>query len=86
MAVFPANRPQRRPTGNRRRGGAFTELKPLTREFTQGEHTMPTTKMILALLAFGALVACETVQGAGRDLSAAGQTITAESQEVQDEL
>ena len=47
---------------------------------------MPTTKIILALLAFGALVACETVQGAGRDLSAAGQTITAESQEVQDEL
>lgn len=47
---------------------------------------MATTKLLFALLAFGALVACETVQGAGRDLSNAGQTITAESQDVQEEL
>jgi entericidin B len=45
-----------------------------------------TMKMFLALMALGTLIACETVQGAGRDLSAAGNTITAESQEVQDDL
>jgi predicted small secreted protein len=45
-----------------------------------------TTKMFLALMALGTLIACETVQGAGRDMSNAGQTITAESQEVQEEL
>lgn len=43
-------------------------------------------KTFLALMALGALVACETVEGAGRDLSIAGETITEESQEVQDEL
>ena len=47
---------------------------------------MQTVKMILAILAMGTLVACETVQGAGRDMSNAGQIITAESQEVQDEM
>ena len=47
---------------------------------------MPTTKLFLALLALAALAACETVEGAGRDLSSAGQTITAESQNVQDEM
>jgi len=44
---------------------------------------MPTTKLFMALFALGALVACETVQGAGRDMSSAGRTITAESQSVQ---
>lgn len=43
-------------------------------------------KSFLALIALGTLVACETVQGAGRDISGAGQTITQESQAVQDEL
>jgi entericidin B len=71
---------------NQSRARAFYDLLPLMRAPTQGEYKMPTTKMILAFLAFGTLVACETVQGAGRDLSAAGQTITAESQEVQEEL
>lgn len=47
---------------------------------------MPTTKLFLALIALGALAACETVQGAGRDMSNAGRTITAESQAVQNEL
>ena len=45
-----------------------------------------TMKMFLALIALGTVVACETVQGAGRDLSNAGDTITEESQEVQEEL
>lgn len=35
---------------------------------------------ILALLA---LAACETVQGAGRDMQAAGTAVSRESQEVQ---
>lgn len=35
---------------------------------------------ILALLA---LAACETVQGAGRDIQAAGTVVSRESQEVQ---
>ncbi|SMO31776.1 entericidin A/B family lipoprotein [Paracoccus laeviglucosivorans] len=35
---------------------------------------------ILALLA---LAACETVQGAGRDMQAAGQAVSRESQEAQ---
>lgn len=41
--------------------------------------------MILALLAFATLglAACETVQGAGRDLQSAGQTVTTEAQRTQ---
>ncbi|NUB44446.1 entericidin A/B family lipoprotein [Fertoebacter nigrum] len=41
---------------------------------------------LLPLLALFAVAACETVQGAGRDLSTAGQAITQESQEVQNDL
>ncbi len=33
-----------------------------------------------------ALGACETIQGAGQDISNAGDAITAESQEVQNDL
>jgi len=47
---------------------------------------MSTMKLFMALFALGALAACETVQGVGRDVSAAGQTITTESQAVQEEL
>ncbi|MEE2860897.1 MULTISPECIES: entericidin A/B family lipoprotein [Paracoccus] len=36
-----------------------------------------------AVLAMFALAACETVQGAGRDLSTAGQVVQEESAEVQ---
>lgn len=53
---------------------------------SEGVFLMPTTKLFLALIALGALAACETVQGAGRDMSNAGRTITAESQAVQNEL
>ena len=38
---------------------------------------------ILALLA---LAACETVQGAGRDMQNAGQSLTRESQKLQSQL
>jgi len=47
---------------------------------------MSTSKLFAAILALGALAACETVQGAGQDISTAGQVITAESQAVQDDL
>lgn len=47
---------------------------------------MNAIKMLLALMTFGTLAACETMQGAGRDISAAGQTITEEAEEVQEEL
>ena len=38
---------------------------------------------LLPLLALMILSACETVQGAGRDLETAGEAITEESQDVQ---
>jgi len=41
------------------------------------------TKLSLAVLALSALVACETVKGAGRDVSSAGRTITSETRAVQ---
>ena len=37
----------------------------------------------LALLALIAVAACETVEGAGRDLQTAGEVITEEAQDVQ---
>lgn len=47
---------------------------------------MSTTKLFVALCALGALAACETVQGAGRDMSNAGRTVTTEAEAVQNEL
>jgi predicted small secreted protein len=41
--------------------------------------------IVLALASF-TLAACETVQGAGQDISNAGDAITEESQEVQNDL
>ncbi len=38
---------------------------------------------LLPLIALLALAACETVQGAGRDLQTAGEAITTESEDVQ---
>lgn len=43
--------------------------------------TLPTP--LLALLALFALTACETFEGAGRDIETAGETITQEAQEAQ---
>ena len=40
----------------------------------------------IALLALLGLVACETVQGAGRDLENAGEVIQDEAQETQAEM
>lgn len=40
----------------------------------------------LALLALLGLVACETIQGAGRDLETAGEVLQDEAQEVQSDM
>jgi entericidin B len=40
----------------------------------------------IALLALFGLVACETVQGAGRDLESAGEVIQDEAQETQSDM
>jgi entericidin B len=40
----------------------------------------------IALVALLGLVACETIQGAGRDLETAGEVIQDEAQEVQSEM
>jgi entericidin B len=40
----------------------------------------------IALLALLGLVACETVQGAGRDLETAGEVIQDEAQETQSDM
>ncbi|WP_431300628.1 entericidin A/B family lipoprotein [Tabrizicola sp. BL-A-41-H6] len=44
---------------------------------------MTRTFALLPLLAILAIAACETVEGAGRDLEDAGEAITSESQEAQ---
>jgi predicted small secreted protein len=40
-------------------------------------------KLIAAILAFAALAACNTMQGAGQDISAAGGAITGEAREAE---
>jgi entericidin B len=40
----------------------------------------------IALLALLGLVACETIQGAGRDLETAGEVIQDEAQETQSDM
>ena len=47
---------------------------------------MPTIKLSIVFLALGALVACETFQGAGRDISNTGRTITSEARQVQSDM
>ncbi len=41
------------------------------------------TKQFLAVLALLVLAACNTVEGAGRDISTAGDAITDEAQQAQ---
>ncbi|MEP2781618.1 MAG: entericidin A/B family lipoprotein [Pseudoruegeria sp.] len=43
-------------------------------------------RLIIPLLALSALVACETVKGAGKDLESAGSTISREAGKVQNQL
>ncbi|MGX0978250.1 entericidin B [Roseovarius sp. MBR-51] len=38
---------------------------------------------LISLLFMGVLAACETVEGAGRDIEDAGQAVTGASQDVQ---
>lgn len=41
---------------------------------------------LIPILALLALAACETVQGAGRDMSAAGNAVSRESQKAQADM
>ena len=43
-------------------------------------------KVSVLIFGLGALAACETVQGAGQDISTAGNAITGASNEVQQDL
>jgi predicted small secreted protein len=42
-----------------------------------------TRNLLLALVALAALAACETVKGAGKDISTAGDAVTDEARETQ---
>ena len=44
---------------------------------------MPRVMKLAPVLALLALAACETVQGAGRDMQAAGHAVSRESRDVQ---
>jgi entericidin B len=50
------------------------------------ESLMRLPQFILPLIALIAITACETVQGAGRDVENLGETMTQESQQTQAEL
>jgi predicted small secreted protein len=43
-------------------------------------------KFVLMLVALAALSACNTMQGAGRDVSAAGDALTNEATEAEQEM
>jgi predicted small secreted protein len=43
---------------------------------------MRPTPILLALTLLLAVAGCETMEGAGRDMSAAGQTVTAEAKKA----
>ncbi|MFO1143935.1 MAG: entericidin A/B family lipoprotein [Amaricoccus sp.] len=45
-----------------------------------------TRSIILALVAVAALAACNTMKGAGKDISTGGQAITNEAQETQQKM
>jgi len=47
---------------------------------------MPSPKTAVFILTAFVLAACETVEGAGQDISTAGNAISEESQEVQSDL
>ena len=47
---------------------------------------MPLRLISALFIALLGLSACETIEGAGQDISKAGQTISEESRETQDEM
>ena len=47
---------------------------------------MKTIATILAVLVFGSLTACNTVQGAGKDIERGGEKIQSGSKNVQDKM
>ncbi|MBS1303971.1 entericidin A/B family lipoprotein [Loktanella sp. SALINAS62] len=44
------------------------------------------TRLTIVAIALTALTACNTIAGAGQDLSTAGSTITQETREIQSDL
>jgi predicted small secreted protein len=46
------------------------------------EYPMPRTLTFLALAALLTASACETMEGAGRDMTTAGRTVTSEAQKA----
>lgn len=51
--------------------------------FSKGVLTMKRSLRLLPVIALMAAAACNTVAGAGRDLSAAGQAVNSEARETQ---
>ncbi|MFE3838585.1 entericidin A/B family lipoprotein [Pseudogemmobacter sonorensis] len=43
-------------------------------------------KRLLIVLGFTGLAACQTIEGAGRDMQSAGQAVSEEAQRVQSDL
>jgi len=62
-------------------GKAWNGMRPVRlKGHANEDRTMTRTLALLALLG---LAACETIEGAGRDLETAGEAITEEAQETQ---
>ena len=56
------------------------------RPLKENPMSLRSTTSLIALLSVLALTACETVKGAGRDLTGAGQAVTSGAAEVQSEM
>ena len=60
-----------------------SSAKALNLQMNPMENVMKNTRItILAVLAAAALAACQTVEGAGRDIQTAGEVITDTSQDA----
>ena len=47
---------------------------------------MRTSIILMSLAALLAVVGCETIEGAGRDLSTSGEAVSAEAESVQEDM
>jgi predicted small secreted protein len=47
---------------------------------------MRTSIILLSLTALLSIVGCETIEGAGRDLSTVGEAVSAEAESVQEDM
>jgi predicted small secreted protein len=73
--------------GNHRGGGAFDDesLDPKAR-FRKDHPMKKSTLALIALLGLGALSACNTVSGAGKDIQGGGEAISDTADTVKKEL